>query len=341
MSSLLLPFFLACCTPGPARVERTVYAMGTELRVAVEATDRPAALAASERAVRAVEAAEQRLSTWDRETELARLNRAAVGERVRLSPALAADLRAARWCREATAGAFDPAVGALVAAWGLREGGRSPSAAELRRALAATGAGALRLHGRVAVRRRAGVALEEGGFGKGAGLADALAALAGDSRVRRAELDFGGQLAVTGEGAPWLFAVADPRDRGRPVAAVAVDGGSLATSGTSERGAHLLDPRSGRPARDFGSLTVWTADPLRADCLSTGLYVLGPEGALAWAGRRSGVEVLVVEKKDGGRLLGRLTPGLAERLRPLAPELEVEIWNAGGVPAKPGSRASP
>lgn len=313
--------------PRPALVERRVMLMGTSLEIAVEAADRPAALAASERAVAALEAAERRLSTWRADTELARLNQAPAGEPRTLSPALAADLGAARRCWEETGGAFDPGVGALVRAWGLRTGGRRPGAGELREIQGAGGVAGLRLSGGTAVRERPGLILEEGGFGKGAGLADALSALAA-AGVTRASLDLGGQVAVLGGG--WTVPVADPRERDRPALELAVDGGSVSTSGNGERGivvegrrlGHILDPRTGEPAPDFGSLTVWTADPLRADCLSTGLYVLGPAGALAWAAAHPGVEVLVLQPAGEG-LQALASPGLRGRLVALDSKVEI------------------
>jgi thiamine biosynthesis lipoprotein len=333
-----------------ARVERTVYAMGTRLSIAVEATDRAAAVAAGERAVRAVEAAEERLSTWRSDSELSRLNGAPAGRRFRLSERLAEDLETARWCWAATAGAFDPTIGALGRAWGLREGGRSPSPSELDRALAATGMEGLALRHGTAVRRRGDLVLEEGGFGKGAGLDDALDALAGDPRVTGAELDFGGQAAMLGAGVAWRLTVADPRDRERPAFAVAVEGTrpSVATSGNSERGVvvagrrhgHVLDPRTGRPAPDFGSLTVWTEGAARADCLSTGLYVLGPAQGLARAARLPGVEALALEVGAGGRLTARATAGLAGRLQALVDGVAVEIVEAD-FSSQEGSMSSP
>ncbi|MFL6264144.1 MAG: FAD:protein FMN transferase [Thermoanaerobaculia bacterium] len=324
LASLLLS---ACASihSGPALVERRVMLMGTALDVEVEAVDRPAALAASERAVEALEAAEARLSTWREETELARLNRTPVGEPRTLSPALARDLQAARSCWEETGGAFDPGVGALVRAWGLRTGGRIPDLAELR---AANGVSGLRLRGGVAVREKE-LLLEEGGWGKGAGLMDALQALQ-QSGVARASLDLGGQVAVLGG---WEVPVADPRRRDRSVAVLKVDGGSVSTSGNGERRivvegkrlGHILDPRTGAPAPDFGSLTVWTADPLRADCLSTGLYVLGPEQALAWAAAHPGVEVLVLLRREGNRLRALASPGLRGRLKAMDPEVKIDF----------------
>jgi thiamine biosynthesis lipoprotein len=324
-------FLFAACAAAPARtatVERRVMSMGTSLDIEVEAVDRAAALAASERAVEALETAEARLSTWREDTELARLNQAPAGEPRKLSPALAHDLAAARNCWEETAGAFDPAIGSLVRAWGLRTGGRRPDATERRAAIAAGDFAALRLEaGGSAVRERGDLLLEEGGWGKGAGLADALSVLR-EAGVTRASLDLGGQVAVLGRG--WTIPVADPRRRDRSVAELSIDGGSVSTSGNGERGividgerlGHILDPRTGEPAPDFGSLTVWTEDPLRADCLSTGLYVLGPEWALAWTAAHPGVEVLVL-RTEGGRLRALASPGLRGRLKALDPEMEI------------------
>ena len=158
---------------------------------------------------------------------------------------------------------------------------------------------------------------------------DALEALRRDG-VARASLDLGGQVAVLGGG--WEIPVADPRRRDRSVVALTIDGGSVSTSGNSEHGfeiagkryGHILDPRTGHPAPDFGSLTVWTADPLWADCLSTGLYVLGPERALAWAAEHPGVEVLVL-RTDGGRLRALASPGLRGKLKAMDSEMEIKF----------------
>lgn len=330
-----LPFVflsIASIHAGTARVERRLGVMGTTLSIVVEAVDRPAALAASERAVRALEAAEARLSTWREDTELARLNRAAAGAPVRLSPELAAELAAAQHWRQETGGAFDPGIGALVEAWGLRSGGRIPEVAERQAALASGGLTALKLEGAVAVRTHPALRIEEGGFGKGAGLDEALAALDAEG-VLFATLDLGGQIAVLDRGSRVSFGVADPRQRNRPVLRVDIERGSVATSGNSERGievagvrySHILDPRCGTPAPDFGSLTVWAPDALTADCLSTGLYVLGPDAALAWATAHPGIEALVLETTPGG-LRARATLGFEGRLSILAQNVLVKYY---------------
>jgi len=340
----------ACAVPAPeqpgserqaGRVVRRLAAMGTGLVLEVEAAERATALRASEAAVRAIEAAEARLSTWRGDSGLAALNRAPVGEELQLSAELAAELGAARDLWQATGGAFDPGVGPLVAAWDLRGEGRIPSPTERARALAASGLRHLRLERSSATRLHPGLVLEEGAFGKGAGLDAALAALRA-AGATRAVLDLGGQLAFLGPG-PFEARVADPRRREREVIAIEVDRGSIATSGNSERArevggarvGHLLDPRTGAPAADFGSVTVWAPEGLAADALATGLFVLGPDAALEWAERKATspelggglrrIEVLVLEPLADGTLRARASAGLAGRLRPLHDDVAVDV----------------
>lgn len=344
-ASALLALVLPLLAPAPpARLQRVLPLMGTVLELTVEAEDRAAALAASERAVRALEAAEARLSTWREDSELSRLNRAPVDEPVPLSPDLAAELRAVSRCFEETGGAFDPGIGAVLDAWGIRTGGRTPSPAQLRRAAAGGGMASLRLAelggaddaGRrrlAASRLRPGLRLEEGAWGKGAGLDRAVAALAAGELPVRALLDLGGQVSAAGGGTAWRVAVAHPRQRDRPVLELSLSEGSVSTSGGSERSltvdgrrvSHLFDPRTGLPAEDFGSLTVVAGSGLLADCLSTGLYVLGSQAALAWAAEHPGIEVLVLEG-TGEEVRARLTPGLARRLTPLVEGVTLEVF---------------
>jgi len=176
-------------------------------------------------------------------------------------------------------------------------------------------------------------------------------------------LDLGGQVAVYGPG-PWTFPVADPRDRQRPVLALTLAAGSIATSGNSEHGferggvryGHLLDPRTGEPARDFGSLTAWAHRALAADALSK-LFVLGPDAALAWAQAHPGVEIVILEPRAGG-LRARATAGWQGRLAALVPDVEIEFASRApeppalqnrerratpshGLPAAPSTTARP
>ena len=317
-------------------IERQVATMGTTLRVEVEATtDRAAAIELAEALIREVAAAEARLSTWRDDSELARINRAPVGEWVETSAH--GELVAAWQCREATGGAFHPGVGRLVAAWDLRGTGRIPSTAEIE--VARRGLDRLAYEDSNhpnRIRRLADVVLEEGAFGKGAGLDAALRAMErlSSKGTEFLRLDLGGQVAWANAARPVVVDLADPRDRARPVLELTLDGrrGSLASSGNSEKRfnfndesfGHLLDPRTGRPARDFGAAAVVARDALAADCLSTALFVMGPDEGSRWLAQQESLFEAVYLVVEGERLRAKLTPGLAKRARPLVADLVIE-----------------
>ena len=310
----------AAADQDPATVERRAWAMGTRLSVIVEADDRGTALDASEAALGAVAEVEERLSTWVHDSELSRLNSAVPDSDFPISPELEADLRVAtHWWKE-THGAFDPGIASLVVAWDLRGSGREPSAFELKSALAAAGLRHLALDPGIARIDAAGFGIEEGGFGKGVALcqaADAARSAGADCVV----LDFGGQVAIEGDCRDFRVDIADPDLRDHRIATLKVRSGSVATSGNSERGlvvdgvarGHLLDPLSGSPAPDWGAVTVVAADPVAADCLSTALYVMGPEAGGEWLRGRPDIEAVFVER-NGEDTRMTATPGLKGRL---------------------------
>lgn len=301
--------------------------MGTRLSVVVEAGDRETAVLASEAALRAVTEVENRLSTWFDDSELSRLNRSAPGAAFPISPELEADLRAAdHWWQE-TRGAFDPGIASLVELWDLRGRGRQPSAVELMAARAVTGFGYLNLDPGFARIETAGFGIEEGGFGKGVALREAADA-ARDAGAVCVVLNFGGQVALYGDCRDFKVDIADPDRRDARIAVLNVRTGSVATSGNSERGlvvdgefrGHLLDPQTGYPAPDWGTVTVVASDPVAADCLSTALYIMGPKAGGEWLQGRPEIEVVFVEG-SGEDTRMTATPGLEGRLEVLAGNL--------------------
>lgn len=305
-----------CATAGVARspavpVERESYLMGTRLRVMVEASDRAAGLAATERVFGEVRRLEEMLSSWREDTEIARVNAAPIGTPVPASAELLGLLREVeRWVR-ATGGAFDPAVGPLIDAWELRGEGRRPSPEELATARAASGWDAFRIdpRGGTVTRLREGAWIDTGAWGKGAALRAARRILA-EAGIHTALLDFGGQIVAVGcppEGTLGALAVAHPSRRDQSAVELRFCDASASTTSDSERWVevdgerlgHVLDPRAGRPAPAWGSATVVAEDPLLADVLSTALFVLGRDRGLAWARRAEFGALFLWE--DGGR----------------------------------------
>ena len=289
----LLPFLLPF-QPVSAQVvvSRTVYLMGTRTTLAVETAHRDVALLQLERMVRSLEQTDAELSTWRADSELGVLNQQPVGQSFGISAQLCLMWPELTAWHDETGKAFDPAIGALIDVWGLRRGGRVPSPAQLSAARVLTGLDHFDFDAiECRVTRKVDASLDAGAFGKGAGL----------RRLQRDYgsgfaswlVDLGGQVAVSERpvGAAWSVAIAHPDRRDEVALEILLVGGSLATSGGSERSvvvggqgvSHILDPRTGRPVNHRGSVSVWHRDPLVADVLSTALYVMGFEEGLRYA----------------------------------------------------------
>jgi thiamine biosynthesis lipoprotein len=97
--------------------------------------------------------------------------------------------------------------------------------------------------------------------------------------VPAAMINAGGDIAVFGRpapGQPWRIGIENPLalDRLMLTADLAGDG-AVASSGSYQRGEHLIDPRRGEPTTELLSATVIGHDLAFADALATGLYASG------------------------------------------------------------------
>jgi len=118
------------------------------------------------------------------------------------------------------------------------------------------------------------------GYVKGWAAERALAALGPAHGIAGAMVNAAGDIASFGAlpaGQPFRIGIADPAARMRLAAIVELTG-AIATSGSYERGQHLIDPHSGTPAARAASASVTGPDLGLADALATALAVAGPDG---------------------------------------------------------------
>jgi FAD:protein FMN transferase len=136
--------------------------------------------------------------------------------------------------------------------------------------------------------------VDPSGYVKGWAAQRALGALQVDG-ITGAIVNAAGDIASFGAlaaGTPFRIGIADPLAPGR-LAAIVTLTGSIATSGTYERGEHLIDPHSGMPAARAASASVTGPDLGFADALATAIAVAGEQG-LAVLGPLDGYEALVI-----------------------------------------------
>jgi thiamine biosynthesis lipoprotein len=107
----------------------------------------------------------------------------------------------------------------------------------------------------------------------------------------------GGDVQAVGEaapGRPWRIGIADPLRAGQLATVVEARDLAVATSGVAERGSHIINPHTGKPAEDLLSMTLIGERIARVDAWATAAFAMGPVLGLKWAEHRAGVEALAI-----------------------------------------------
>jgi thiamine biosynthesis lipoprotein len=269
-------------------------AMATTFEVALP-FGTPAAVAAAEAALDVIDSVEDQLTVFRDSSEVVRLNARAAAEPVPVSDSLFRLLETCAALSLESAGAFDPATGAMTKAWGFyRREGRVPSPAARTAAMHASGMRHVVLD--PAVRtvkfRRPGLELNFGGIGKGYALDLAADLLRNEWGVRSALLHGGGSSVYAvghppGQPEGWVIDLKHPSDNTRILGSVRLMDEGLGTSAATfqyfeyrgKKLGHLLDPRVGWPAEGTAAATVVAPTAAEADAWSTAAFVLGIDGS--------------------------------------------------------------
>ena len=281
-----------------AEVSSEMEAMGTV--VSITAYDDSASEGKS--AVQLAEAEIRRLeklwSVSDPESEIYALN--GTDGTVAVSDETAEILAFAKRMAFETGGAFDATVYPLVDAWGFTTHHyRIPSDEEIAGLLERVGSHRMLVSDGI-VMLWGGAQVDLGGIAKGAA-GDSVSKALKSSGVKSAIVNLGGNVHLIGarpDGQPWRVGIRDPDGRGI-LGIVAVQDCAVVTSGMYERNFtiegnryhHIIDPATGRPAESgLLSVTIIADKGVLADALSTGLFVMGPERAIAFWRERCGSE---------------------------------------------------
>jgi thiamine biosynthesis lipoprotein len=92
---------------------------------------------------------------------------------------------------------------------------------------------------------------------------------------------------------PWRVGISDPFHPARVAAVVEVRDGAVATSGIAERGAHVINPKTGRPATELASVTIVGTHLGHIDAYATAALAMGT-ACHAWLATLPGTESLVI-----------------------------------------------
>lgn len=194
-----------------------------------------------------------------------------------------------------TGGAFDVSIGPVMDSWGFGNNQQYvPADEEIGRALSLVDYGKVEVDpGKATVfLTEPGMSLDLGGVAKGYAMDEAVKALR-EVGMKHALINAGGCVYALGtrpDGEPWRVGIQDPRSSGDIVAILSLKDSAAVTSGDYQRyfeqeGVlyhHIIDPSTGKQARELIQTTVVSESATDADILSTALFVLGPRRGMSF-----------------------------------------------------------
>jgi thiamine biosynthesis lipoprotein len=299
LKQIVLVLFLLGAAVGPVpavdapvllRLAKFADAMGSTYSVELYGRDRAQMEEAADAALEEAKRLDDLLSNYKPDSEWSRINQRAAQGPVQISPEMFQLLSACVEYSRESEGAFDISVGPLMKVWGFYKGtGHLPHAAEVAAALAKVGYRHLTLDAASRTVRfdRAGVELDPGGIGKGYAV-DRMADILKRKGIGIA-LVAGSGSSIYGMGAPpssprgWPVDIRDPRDRAKTVATAYLKDMSMSTSGSYEKFfraegktyAHIMDPRTGYPARGTAAVSVVTPRTIDSEAWAKPYFING------------------------------------------------------------------
>jgi len=319
---------VATAAPEPDR--KFVYtgkAMGTIITVFFWTDDEAKAAKAAQAVFDEMKRLDGVMTTWTPDSEVSRVNAAAGDHPVRVSDETFTVISRAQDIAKKTGGVFDITVGAFKGLWKFDEDmdGTLPDPAEVRKRLALIGYKHLVLDPKkkTVFLRKKGMSITLGGIAKGYAV-DKCVELLHQQGFTNFMVQAGGDMYIAGKkgAAPWVVGIRDPRGAPDAMFALApVEDHSFSTSGDYERGFvkdgvryhHILDPRTGHPARASRSVTIRAKDAFTADAWSKVLFILGPEKSRKLLAREKLPDFEVVWVDDKNAI--HMTKGIENTLK--------------------------
>lgn len=269
------------------RLRRIRHVMGTFMEIVV-CGPAPRCMDGLEAAFTEMARIESLLSVYQPASEIARLNRTPHAGFFLLSAEVLHVVSLALHYADLTDGAYDPTLGPLIRQWGFGppKDAQNTYHDTVVDALRCVGFRHLTVRKDGIERRIAGMEINLGGLGKGYAI-DRAVHLLQAAGIPSGRVHCGSTTRVWGEDCS--VAIRHPRRADQTLGCVALRDAALSTSGDDEKRRvvngrvvhHLIDPRSGAPARGVASASVIAPTAAATDALSTAAFILGETRFLA------------------------------------------------------------
>ncbi|MEF3245592.1 MAG: FAD:protein FMN transferase [Caldisericaceae bacterium] len=297
----LLIFFLIFYYVNFQNLHREIYSMDTIIEIDIFGANREKIADEIEKEINYLASL---FDDYNPNSEVSKINANAGVKPVKVSDDTLEIINKGKEMFEKTNGAFNIMISPVLRIWGFKdENYRVPTLSEIKQSLTLTDINDLVIDSDEVFLKKKGEAIDLGGIAKGYTL-DKIKAIIEKNKPIKAIVNMGGNVYVYSIDPNKIFKVGIKHPRSNGVIAVLElkSGNFVATSGdyeryfelNGERYCHIIDPRSGSPAKKLVSATAITKDGYVGDAFSTALFVLGKDDALKLASE-SNIQAVVVD----------------------------------------------
>jgi thiamine biosynthesis lipoprotein len=264
-------------------------------------------------AMKEIEEIDKKVDYYDPQSDISKLNKIAGKNSGKPTPAssdLIAIIETSKELSRQSGGAFDITLGPVIRLWNFNGKARVPPMPQLSRSLELVGMENVDVdrENKTVLFKNAGMSLDLGGVAKGYAADRAIAVLKRKG-IKNALVTTGSTTVCMGrkaDGKPWIIGIQHPRKADKTLGTLELTQKSLSTSGDyqryfvqgGKRYHHILDPKTGLPAKGCRSVTVVTdRSCTEADILSTAAFVMGYPKGFSYLEALRDTEGVIVDSK--------------------------------------------
>ena len=295
------------------KLERTEFLMDTIVNASIYVKNSRQGQEALNSTFKEMSRLEVMLDRHRSDSELAQINEASGVQAVTVSDETLYVIKRSLQIGEQTDGAFDITIAPLLSLWGFGTGNENvPEDTKLAAVKKLVDFRMVEVNEQdnMIYLREKEMEIDLGGIAKGY-IVDNGAEVLIKNGVSSAFLNAGGDIRVIGgkpDGSDWRIGISHPRPQNSRhlIAEVKLRDRAIVTSGDYERFFladniryhHIIDPKTGLPARGLISVTVIAPAAQTADALSTACFVLGLERGMALIEGDKNLEAIMVTEDE-------------------------------------------
>ena len=297
----LIGFFIAQNDNNELRTfKRTQILLGTVVDIQVKDSDQQKAEDAITKAFIEIKRIDDLFSTFNEESPVWKINNSN-DSTINVDPEIYRLIVLCDSVAKISGGVFDVSLNNLTKCWGFyTDNPHIPTKDAVVSALSESGWKYVKLAGGNEFIKKQNVGLNFGAIAKGYAVDKAIDVLK-KYEIKKALVNAGGEISVIGK--DWVIGVQHPRNENDMIARIKLENTSVATSGDYEqyfeqdgvRYHHILDPKTGYPAKGLQSVTVINKSDEYADALATAVFVMGKEKGMRLIEQLSNTEAMIID----------------------------------------------